>query len=824
MQKKALALALLAVFATPSYAEKVDSETANNGNLISVTEDTIFTSEYFFYGNPPPESSKNPYPFNMKGDYKVTVKNDNLKNFLFLEGSIDVRELMIETPAYRNFSFDVGGNVGREGDEIDAFSPTIKADRLEMTNGDLSVRSAAVLDVGTIEVPTLEQYGGTINTRNIKVTKLSVDGLYRDDWSAASKLSLNAEAIDAKTATIIGTSGGNNAEVNLNVGTLTLGGPMPSITLTDAPAGINRLVISGTAPDRLAIVRLKGENSLNEVVIKSDAAFYQQSANGAYEQTQADLSIKRLEVQDGASLRVGGMKTTQGLNPPDGLFDDRDVTTGSYTHQIEAADFHVDVEELVLETGSALRTRINGSTMNQEVDKTFHIDTLTVDLTAESEAQSAYLHTNGPLDADRIVVRTNDTSKTFIVTNDQVEDGTNNQLEDSDQTMAATIAGDAAIQVVGTGNLNNGTRTDAELLSDLAGTIDLGRTTLNEDNRIQLVAEEGEVMGALEALADWAPDAAGGAGSVTIDDGTIVRRENEKTTGIAEVSALTFLQWRAELDDMESRLGDLRNTSKSNGLWLRTYGGKHEYGTQSVDMDYTSLQMGYDRRIDGAQGRGFIGGAVNWSDMNGDFSRGTADGHALTFTGYATWLLDSGLYVDASAKYGTLQNRFNMQRADTPYHGKLDTQFLAASVQTGMRFALPAGFFAEPQVQMTAGHIFGDDYRTSHGMEVTQEGFDSLIGRAGVAAGWTFPEAKGSVYGKLSYLYDFKAEQVAQFRMAGEGSSRYENDFSGGWWEAEVGAQWSFSDACFGYAEFAYGDGGDIDSPYRWSVGLRYAY
>ena len=54
MQKSAIALALLAVFATPTYAEKVDSETANNGNLISVTEDTIFTNKDFFYGNPPP--------------------------------------------------------------------------------------------------------------------------------------------------------------------------------------------------------------------------------------------------------------------------------------------------------------------------------------------------------------------------------------------------------------------------------------------------------------------------------------------------------------------------------------------------------------------------------------------------------------------------------------------------------------------------------------------------------------------------------------------------------------------------------------------------
>lgn len=823
MQKSTIALALLAVFATPTYAEKIDNDTVNNstGAPILVTEDTVFTNKNFFKGAPPPDSD-NPYPFNLKGDSKVTVRNTtSLENFLFLKGAIDVRELVIETNQYAHFQFDVGGNSGREGDEIDAFSPTIKADRLAMNYGNFSVRSAAEVDVGSLEVPTLAQYGGTLKARRIETKTLRVDCLYRDDWTPASQLTLDAEAIDARSVDIVGTPGDKHAKVNLRIGTLTVG---YSLNLTDTPAGIERLVIAGLSQRQPSIVLLSGNNILNDVVIQSDTAFYQKSADGAYKQKEAALSIKRLEVQDGASLRVGGMKTSQSGNPPDGLFDDGDVTTGSYTHQITPADFHVNVDELVLETGAALHTRINGPTMSQDVDKAFHIGTLTVDLTAESEAQNAYLHTNGPLDADRIVVRTDDTSKSFVVTNDQVEDGTSNALEDGEQEMAARIAADASIQVVGAGNLNNGSRTDAQLLSELAGTIDLGRTELAADNRIRLVAEEGEVMGALEALADWTPDAEAGAGSITIDNGTIVHRENEKTTGIAEVAALTFMQWRAELDDMESRLGDLRNTPQSNGLWLRTYGGKNEYGTQSVDMDYTGLQMGYDHRVDSAQGRVFIGGAASWTEMDGDFARGSADGHTLAFTGYATWLLDSGLYVDASAKYGTLQNSFNMRQAAVPYNGKLETQFLAASVQTGMRFALPAGFFAEPQVQVTAGHIFGEEYRTSHGLDVAQESFDSVIGRAGVAAGWTFPEAKGSVFGKLSYLYDFQGEQTSRFSMAGEGQSRYENDLGGGWWEAEIGAQWHFSDACFGYAEFAYGDGGDIDSPYRWSVGLRYAY
>lgn len=243
---------------------------------------------------PPPADSDNPYPFNMKGDYKVTVKHDRLQNFLFLEGSIDVQELVIETGKNSYFKFKVGGDVGREGDEIDAFSPTIKADRLAMIGGSsqvLSVRSAAVVDVGNIEVPSLEQSGGTITAREIKVDDLRVDSSYVSDWTPASQLSLEAESIEAENVEIDGTSGGNNAEVYFDIGTLTVGGPDPELILTNTPAGIERLVISGTKPGYLAPVRLEGKNSLNEVVIQSDAAFYQRSANGAYKQCEASLSI-----------------------------------------------------------------------------------------------------------------------------------------------------------------------------------------------------------------------------------------------------------------------------------------------------------------------------------------------------------------------------------------------------------------------------------------------------------------------------------------------------------------------------------------------------
>ena len=64
MQKSTIALALLAVFAAPTYAEKIDNDTVNNstGAPILVTEDTVFTNTNFFRGAPPPPPPPPPPP------------------------------------------------------------------------------------------------------------------------------------------------------------------------------------------------------------------------------------------------------------------------------------------------------------------------------------------------------------------------------------------------------------------------------------------------------------------------------------------------------------------------------------------------------------------------------------------------------------------------------------------------------------------------------------------------------------------------------------------------------------------------------------------
>ena len=178
--------------------------------------------------------------------------------------------------------------------------------------------------------------------------------------------------------------------------------------------------------------------------------------------------------------------------------------------------------------------------------------------------------------------------------------------------------------------------------------------------------------------------------------------------------------------------------------------------------------------------RVFIGAALNYTDMQTDFARGDGEGYAVALTGYGSWLSDSCLFFDVTAKYGTMTNQFNMQRTKVAYRGAFDTQFLSMTAEVGRRFDLPASFYVEPQLEVMDGHVFGESYTTSHRLRIEQDSFNSLIDRAGVQAGWLLPNDAGSIYARASYLYDWDADISTRFSMQDNGSGSYEQDLGGG--------------------------------------------
>lgn len=300
-------------------------------------------------------------------------------------------------------------------------------------------------------------------------------------------------------------------------------------------------------------------------------------------------------------------------------------------------------------------------------------------------------------------------------------------------------------------------------------------------------------------------------------------RKNAQLVSIGESTAITMMQWRADADDMAQRMGDLRNNNGTVGVWARTFGGKAEAG--HVDNKYYGVQAGVDTQIATTGPKQFVGGAVSYTTGDATFANGTGENYMGTLTGYSTWLFDNGAYVDVAAKWGKLNNEFDLGVEGKQLAGKYSTQAIALTVESGHRFPITNLTYVEPQVAFTASHIFGEDYGTTHGATIEQDSINSYVARVGVQAGLNCPDNMGSVFVRASYLYDFDGETSTVARMANaKDANRFDQDFGGGWYELGLGMNVNFTKNLYGYADFEYVTGGEIKTPYRWNAGLRYAF
>ena len=312
----------------------------------------------------------------------------------------------------------------------------------------------------------------------------------------------------------------------------------------------------------------------------------------------------------------------------------------------------------------------------------------------------------------------------------------------------------------------------------------------------------------------------GASGIYSEKGNAIVTTQNTNTNlqTIGETTAVTMMQWRAEADDLQQRMGDLRQSANANGVWVRTFGGKSEANV--ADFEFNGFQFGYDHQVSPMQ---FVGGAISYTKGDGKFATGSSDAETLGFAGYSTWLMENGVYVDVIAKAGKLTNDFKINAGTLgKLAGEYSTQALALTVEAGQRFPLANVFYVEPQVAFTASHIFGENYGAGQGVSVEQDSINSYVARAGLAAGIQCPDNKGSAWVRASYLYDFDGE--TQTTAVKGVSNTFEQDFGGSWYELGIGGSLNFTKNLHGYADFEYVSGSPIDTPYKWNLGVRYTY
>lgn len=297
-------------------------------------------------------------------------------------------------------------------------------------------------------------------------------------------------------------------------------------------------------------------------------------------------------------------------------------------------------------------------------------------------------------------------------------------------------------------------------------------------------------------------------------DGTtsVITQANQKLEGYNTINSLAVFSWRHELNNLQKRMGELRDLNGNIGAWARVFGSEQKYGDAGQVNKNTTLQVGADVKVADAW---TIGGAFSYTDGSVEATGISGDNKAYAFTAYGVWQHENGSYLDLTARYARLDADFTAQTMTGSYNNNA----YAVTAEVGHKFNLSELAFIEPQAEVIYGRVVGDDFTASNGTRFSQKDYDSLIGRLGARAGFSFPENKGNIYARFSVVHDFQGEvETTAFNNT---SRTVKDDLGGTWVEYGVGGNFRLSDTANVYVDVERTSGGEIQENWRWTIGAR---
>lgn len=422
----------------------------------------------------------------------------------------------------------------------------------------------------------------------------------------------------------------------------------------------------------------------------------------------------------------------------------------------------------------------------------------------EGKEGSAYVALNNLTLNDGVVNLDKMEGQTLEIENLTGAGGTVNTNSLDNKMTIDTIADSTSITVNGSGEIADAIYGGNATAQDLADVVTTG-TGSEKSAASQITTDEGIIAGKITADVNE-------NGEIT----NTVYAQNTTNVGISNLAAINLMTWRQENNDMNKRLGELRDSKGEHGIWARMVRGEAEY--ESIKNQYNYYQIGYDEKLS-TDPNWTVGMFLTRTEGNSTFRTGSAENNHTGVGVYGSYLKDDGSFIDLVAKYARIDSDFNANGGVGS--GDYNTNGYSISAEYGKRFEQGNGFWIEPQVELTYGTVGAVDYTTSNGAKVRQEGMDSLVGRVGFSLGKDIKA--GNIYARASYLYDFDGETEVTMSHSGI-SDVYEQDLGGGWFEVGVGTNINLSDATHLYFDVEKTYGGDVATPWQWSAGIRYSF
>ena len=281
------------------------------------------------------------------------------------------------------------------------------------------------------------------------------------------------------------------------------------------------------------------------------------------------------------------------------------------------------------------------------------------------------------------------------------------------------------------------------------------------------------------------------------------------------------------MDRLNKRLGEARyiNPEEEKGMWVRLrhdrIGKENAFRSQN-----TMYELGYDVKQDCDNGEHRTGFALDYMDGKAEYTGIAGDGDVKRYGLwlYDTWLGDKGHYADYVAKWGHLENDFDIMALSTgeKITGDYSNNVFSVSAEYGRKKDIGNNWYFEPQAQLQLARVTGASYTTSQNTDVTLDGINSLIGRAGFRLGRDLNESS-TFYVKADLLHEFLGEQgISATDITGTLNETYEN--KGTWYDVGFGFATAMGKDSHAFMDFEKSFGNDNDETYQINAGVQWTF
>jgi len=308
------------------------------------------------------------------------------------------------------------------------------------------------------------------------------------------------------------------------------------------------------------------------------------------------------------------------------------------------------------------------------------------------------------------------------------------------------------------------------------------------------------------------------------DKTTLTTSESDIVSGAKSALASSVMQMRADTNDLQRRLGDVRMNSDNQGIWGKYIGGKSKITDSAyVNQTYNMAQVGYDTK----RGNWIVGGAFLYGTSNSDYALGSGSGKTAGLAVYGSKQFNDGRYLDIIAKGNRLKNDFAVRNhMGTTLSGDYRNTGTSLSLEYGKRIKRDNGFYIDPSAELIFSRLSGEsfDARTNTGstVHINSDAVNSAIGRLGIGIG---KEAKNSnVFLKAALAHEFSGKMKSTYSMAGEPTTNSVVDLKDTWFDLELGGSWSFRPNTYLYGTFTKNFGSTVDTSYRVDAGIRHSF